>query len=438
MIGLRRDQWKENQMSRLTFKETREIPFSEIGRDKDADLAKSRRSGEVKGTSYELFDLSVDEPITLTLDSDLLDDAKPVKLEKITEKEPDKKIITIQAGKQVQAVFDDKAANLIELLESSSENEISNIVSSKDNSVSVAKDTPLPRSTVPTPATETALSSSKKKDVSNFLNRFLSQKRSSLEVEPPPIEPSSETYLRLFNEDFQKPKKLSSVTSLPELNNTDVTDLLNIDNPDISFSHFIVSNEGVLEDVVSIDDSDAPDEDSDSSQDEERNSNGKSEKDNSDDLIIPKLITIHLFNLPYEITSDEVFEFLSKNGLEPKSILLGSTASGGDKKGMPLGSAAVEIYLKGKKTSLTKVLNAINGKICGNRPIRAQKTNFNVRKRLSFGKDNNSVSRYFEGPDISFKCNLCGQVGHRQQECANDPVPQPCHLCAGTNHEPSK
>ncbi len=426
-------------MSRLTFKETREIPFSEIGHNKDADLAKSRRSGEVKGSSYELFDLSIDEPITLTLDSDLLDDSMPIKLEKITENDPEKKILTIQAGKQVQAVFDEKAASLIELLESSSENEISNIASSKDNSIPVAKDTPLLRSTVPTPATETALSSSsKKKDVSNFLNRFLSQKRTSLEVEPPPIEPSSETYLRLFNEDFQKPKKLSSVTSLPELNNTDVTDALNIDNPDISFSHFIVSNEGVLEDVVSIDDSDAPDEDSDSVDDEERVSNGKSEKDDTDDLIIPKLITIHLFNLPYEITSDEVFEFLTKNGLEPKSILLGSTASGGDKKGMPLGSAAVEIYLKGKKLSLTKVLNAINGKICGNRPIRAQKTNFNVRKRLSFGKDNNSISRYFEGPDISFKCNLCGQVGHRQQECANDPVPQPCHLCAGTNHEPSK
>ncbi len=42
--------------------------------------------------------------------------------------------------------------------------------------------------------------------------------------------------------------------------------------------------------------------------------------------------------------------------------------------------------------------------------------------------------RYFE-LDISFKCNNCGEVGHKQSECLNPSIPQPCHLCASTNHE---
>jgi hypothetical protein len=64
------------------------------------------------------------------------------------------------------------------------------------------------------------------------------------------------------------------------------------------------------------------------------------------------------------------------------------------------------------------------------RPVRARATGSRARASLGGGG-----SRYFGG-DISVKCFACGETGHRQTECPNDPVLPPCHLCAGTDHEP--
>ena len=41
----------------------------------------------------------------------------------------------------------------------------------------------------------------------------------------------------------------------------------------------------------------------------------------------------------------------------------------------------------------------------------------------------------FLGGDIKeFKCNNCGKAGHKAAEC-QAPSVNPCHLCAGRDHE---
>ena len=81
-------------------------------------------------------------------------------------------------------------------------------------------------------------------------------------------------------------------------------------------------------------------------------------------------------------------------------------------------------------------ISSLQGELCGGRPVRIQNA-ANDTRRLSgaFGKQD--ASRYFD-LDISVKCQLCGLVGHKQNDCTNDPIPNPCHLCAGRDHEASK
>lgn len=102
----------------------------------------------------------------------------------------------------------------------------------------------------------------------------------------------------------------------------------------------------------------------------------------------------------------------------------------GEKKGLPVGSASVEFKLPADYPIQT-IIDDINGKHLANRPVRAQKPVNDSKKRMSFNKEN----RYFER-DISCKCMNCGEVGHRSQECTNPSIPTPCHLCAGSDHEP--
>ena len=64
------------------------------------------------------------------------------------------------------------------------------------------------------------------------------------------------------------------------------------------------------------------------------------------------------------------------------------------------------------------------------RPVRVRA--MGTKARLSLG---GGGARYFGG-DISVKCHRCGEVGHRMAECPRENVMQPCHFCAGTDHEP--
>ena len=74
------------------------------------------------------------------------------------------------------------------------------------------------------------------------------------------------------------------------------------------------------------------------------------------------------------------------------------------------------------------------------RPIKARKLETpseRLSRVVSEGGDASGGGRYFS-TCLSLKCYACGQTGHRQKDCTNEPLPTPCHLCAGTDHDPSK
>lgn len=79
-----------------------------------------------------------------------------------------------------------------------------------------------------------------------------------------------------------------------------------------------------------------------------------------------------------------------------------------------------------------EVIQVLQGEDVGGRPLRVQR--FIAKRRQSGSLGGRGDARYFS-EDISCKCHNCGQVGHRQQECTNDALPTPCHLCAGQDHE---
>lgn len=132
---------------------------------------------------------------------------------------------------------------------------------------------------------------------------------------------------------------------------------------------------------------------------------------------------------------------------------------GVDKKsGLPSGSATVHVDLEESDSSdpnksatedgetklydddlvddpVARCIETLQGEDCGGRPLRVQR--FLVRKRQSGSLGGRGDSRYF-ADDISCKCHNCGEVGHRQQDCTNDTMPVPCHLCAGLDHDAGK
>ncbi len=89
-----------------------------------------------------------------------------------------------------------------------------------------------------------------------------------------------------------------------------------------------------------------------------------------------------------------------------------------------------------------RCVSTLNGEQLGGRMLRVQRSSASeARRKLGRGSlgggGSGESSRYFV-MDISTKCMLCEQVGHKQFECTEEPIPTPCHLCAGRDHEASK
>lgn len=101
-----------------------------------------------------------------------------------------------------------------------------------------------------------------------------------------------------------------------------------------------------------------------------------------------------------------------------------------DKKSKaPNGTATAQ--LTGGTGSVQDRIQSLQGERCGGRPVKVLRYRRDAPSRRSSGSE---CGRYF-ADDISCKCHLCGVVGHRQQDCTNDPLPTPCHLCAGKDHD---
>jgi hypothetical protein len=173
---------------------------------------------------------------------------------------------------------------------------------------------------------------------------------------------------------------------------------------------------------------------------------------------IPFSHCLTIFNLPYNMTVKEIEAISSFYGIKNVTAKINI-----DKKtNRPSGSA--QIFLQPQpqpsKTSaddggteqqeeeeqhegedsglyLKSVIDALDGKDFRGRAVRVRSFESNGGGarggRASFG---GGASRYFGGDDLSVKCYNCGQVGHRQTDCLQEPTLPPCHFCAGTDHEP--
>lgn len=84
--------------------------------------------------------------------------------------------------------------------------------------------------------------------------------------------------------------------------------------------------------------------------------------------------------------------------------------------------------------AIGKCLETLHGMQLHGRTIRVQRRGHGLLQALSKVMAGES-SRYFAGANISTKCMNCGQVGHTQKSCGNAPLPTPCHLCAGSDHD---
>ncbi len=120
----------------------------------------------------------------------------------------------------------------------------------------------------------------------------------------------------------------------------------------------------------------------------------------------------------------QILSFARRLGYELQSVVVGFDK----RKNLPSGSATAELSLD---VDCAACIAALQGENCGGRPVRVVKVNAAAKRRLSGGKEG---ARYFAN-DLSVKCQSCGQVGHKQFECSNEPIPTPCHLCAGRDHE---
>ena len=277
-------------------------------------------------------------------------------------------------------------ANLTELLEASSEEEVE------------AKPAKAKAATKSVPSMPVSISS--------FLQKFLGSKRAHIDDFPvEDIEESKDTYLALFSQDFKGEQK-----SLLE------------EEEEVLGSELITETDKPLTSL--------PDPEEEAVENEEENEP------------VPVIETFHIYNLPYKVDAEELQQFIEKNKCTVKSVELGgdnnksegSTPTPSSGKKMPLGSAVVQLSLIDGETA-DSCIEKLQGKVCGGRQIRIQKASLAQKKRLSFGPNREINNRYFEN-DISVKCNDCGEVGHRSYECTNDPLPVPCHLCAGTDHDP--
>eukprot|EP01041_Mallomonas_annulata_P001982 gene1982-3857_t len=144
---------------------------------------------------------------------------------------------------------------------------------------------------------------------------------------------------------------------------------------------------------------------------------------NSDDVEKEK-VQIKLFNLPYTITEEEIINTAKNHGIIFTHVILDTNK----KTNTPAGSATIELQLD-VDVDVADVINKLYEKSFGGRPVRV--VDFKKQKK----NRNSDVSRYFVDA-IDCKCILCGEVGHKQNDCTKEPLPVPCHLCASSQHEP--
>ena len=97
------------------------------------------------------------------------------------------------------------------------------------------------------------------------------------------------------------------------------------------------------------------------------------------------------------------------------------------KNNIPNGSATATLK---SGSVLEDAISKLNGMDFKGRPIRV--IPYAASKKKSRLSESN---RYYSEERIDIKCNSCGKVGHISDDCEYPPLVNPCHLCAGIDHE---
>ena len=162
-------------------------------------------------------------------------------------------------------------------------------------------------------------------------------------------------------------------------------------------------------------------------QEDEESPDTSADADDDDQLSVEESSTakIKIFNLVYRIDDEELRSFARKYGIE-----LGSQIDLGidPKTGLSSGCATVTLPLG---SNVSEVVSKLHGVDCRGRNIRVVDCSRRVKNKFN---DSSAANRYFDAA-MSFKCNNCGQVGHKQNDCQNPPLPVPCHLCGRPDHD---
>jgi len=244
--------------------------------------------------------------------------------------------------------------------------------------------------------------------MSALLKAFLETKRvPGLVPPPPPVEASSDLYIR----NFFAQKSLSGPAEDAD------------DEDDVADELEDAGNEETEEDKQEDDKEDDKEDDED---DEERNSKRRRVAEEGTKAADVKeqenALKIKLMNLPFKMSLKTLKKTIRDRKVDSSNLVLDF-----DKVSkLPAGTAVLTL-------SSTAEVEACFDKLKGlelmGRPLR-------LLGSSSAPRPNNS--RYFvRGTEagITKKCAKCGQLGHIMRECTFPPLPSPCHLCAGKDHE---
>ena len=137
-------------------------------------------------------------------------------------------------------------------------------------------------------------------------------------------------------------------------------------------------------------------------------------------------LPLRLFNLVYTVSSVQVVDWAASLGVSLEGVDVDSGQ----------GSATVCARLRHPHASSAlreqekeDIVSRMHGETMLGRTVRVQRRD----SSLNFSK-----GRYYTkaiGIDISAKCQICEEVGHRAKYCTNVGVSVLCHLCAGPDHE---
>lgn len=245
-----------------------------------------------------------------------------------------------------------------------------------------------------------------KLSVSGFLRTFLSKTREKGAVEPlPTYEPMRDGILHEFVQENQ-------------MNTHD-----NDEDEDDSSTHSSVlssSQIGQSHDQVSP------------AEEVEYNDSTSSNNDTpSEELIAAdnEVKKVMIFNLPYSATEKQIATLM-----EQKKIPFSNIEICMDKKrNLPSGIAFFHLRLL-NGISADVVMESLKDTELNKRKLRFEIQIPSNNRNSRSGRTSDVSNRYYEN-DISCKCYVCGQVGHKSNDCMNTPLVTPCTLCAGIDHE---